>query len=91
MSKADGVRHWRQVRCGGCEKQCRYDQFHVFPGLRRGEVFQVVIDILKGTDGHHRKGTILGTLHAMKREAWERETRACQAALEQLHQLVPTC
>ena len=74
--------HWRNTCCEGCERRCRYRDFKVFD--RNG--YQEIYDMLK--DNHDdpklwrykRRGTVLGIMHATKRERWEMETSACQEA-----------
>jgi len=82
MSREDRKHHWRNVRCLGCDRQCRYRDFKVFD--RNG--FRETYDMLKDDQidsslwRYKRRGTILGLMHEMKRERWELETRACQEA-----------
>ena len=60
MSKADGSRYWRTVRCDGCEKNCRYSDFRVLRGSSkpgRG-VFAQAMEMLKdGSDDVPEKWT----------------------------------
>ena len=92
MSKDDGKRYWRGVRCDGCQKRCRYQDFKILKGARGGKVFEFAIDLLRDDSEdskdwkYKRRGTVLGILHEMKLEAWNRFTEACseyQAGLAQ--------
>lgn len=72
--------YWRHVQCDGCERACRYRDFHVFPG---GGFGQVRADLFVASDDraqwrNKRRGTVLGIMHAEKLTAWEHFTTNCQ-------------
>lgn len=73
--------------CEGCTRRCRYADFRVLPGMRRGAVFQEAVALLwdESTDPRRwrskSRGAVLGFLHQLKREAWEQQTRQCREGL----------
>jgi hypothetical protein len=83
MSKADGQRHLRRLRCDGCYRRCQYSKFKVRPGVRGAALYSEVVEGLTVNEDvpekwrYKRKGTVLGMLHAEKREAWEEMTEKC--------------
>jgi hypothetical protein len=83
VSKADGQRHLRRLRCDGCYRRCQYSKFKVRPGERGGDLYTDVVESLTVEEDntekwrYKRRGTVLGMLHAEKREAWEAFTEGC--------------
>jgi hypothetical protein len=73
---------WRKERCEGCERRCRYRDFKVFDRNGYRETFQMLMDNHDDPKlwRYKRRGTVLGIMHATKRERWELETRACREA-----------
>lgn len=71
--------YWRNLVCDGCSRRCRYRDFKVFGA----DAFQeTVASLWKNTDDssewrYKRRGTILGIMHAHKRDLWEHHTNNC--------------
>lgn len=79
MSRRDKTRYWRRVRCEKCPRRCRYRDFRAGgPGF--AEVYAyLTAEIERGGSRYlyKRRGTILGIMHAHKRELWGRVTEEC--------------
>lgn len=70
---------WRNVVCNGCFRGCRYKDFKVFKGNAFAETQQ---ELFVNSDDpkdwrYKRRNTVLGRMHAIKREAWEYMTNSC--------------
>jgi hypothetical protein len=91
-----GKRYWRSVTCSGCFKGCRYSRFRVINGVRGGDVFKLARGLLRDDSDdpadwtYKTKGKLLGTLFAMKQEAWRRHTDACSSVREAVMARAPT-
>lgn len=72
--------YWRNLRCEGCSLRCKYKDFKIFDA----DGFQQMQQELKvETEDperwrYKRRGTVLGIMHATKREMWEQMTLSCQ-------------
>lgn len=70
---------WRDVRCPGCYRRCRYRDFRAF----EGDPFESVRAMLWVNDDdpgrwkYKSRGVILGLAHQIKREMWEDFTNRC--------------
>ena len=96
MSKADGKRNLREVRCVGCFRLCRYSEFRVAGGRRGRAVFEHAFEMLRdesddpGDWTYNTRGKLLGTLFSMKQDAWGQHTEACSASREEVMARAPT-
>lgn len=74
-----GVSYWRNLRCEGCWRRCRYADFKVFGKNGFAEVSASLwTDSEDPKDWRYRRrGTVLGMMHAHKKELWEYYTENC--------------
>lgn len=80
MSRGNGYgRYWRNLRCDGCKRRCRYRDFKVFDAGGFAEVRSWLW--VESDDPskwrYKRRGTVLGVMHAHKLELWEQYTLGC--------------
>lgn len=77
--------YWRNVRCDGCERACRYrDARFGLPSF--AEVHATLRAAHERGDFRHpykRRGTILGILHSMKLSCWNDHVEWCRRAVEE--------
>jgi hypothetical protein len=71
--------YWRHVVCDGCFRHCRYRDFKVFDQHGFVETQQEMrVDSDDPADWKYkRRGTVLGRMHAHKRELWEHFIEHC--------------
>lgn len=76
---AGKTNYWRHVVCDDCYRRCRYKDFRVFDKYGFAEtVYEMYVKSDDSTDWQYkRRGTVLGRMHAHKRELWEEMLRTC--------------